>query len=285
MSDNNNNNHNNGESSVPRFTFGSNTSTHVVDNGTGADSRPLFPSIIEYINAPLFTFPSQPPESARVTNVQARARAKAKAAATAKSSFTNPLASTMDTKMIKFNVGGHRYEVSRSLLNSYPDTMLAKSATEHWHKDPSTEIFIERDGERFRYVLDYLRDRRVSLPSNVSKTAIMTDLEYYGFECFQDQIVVSSSNFGQSALRSQDVQKEWDRDIKLKKDCTTILAAFRRNEPTTLVLSNLHREGDSFKNCNEELRKVGLCVVDETPSPQATSRMIPCFNVTLKCVD
>lgn len=43
-------------------------------------------------------------------------------------------------------------------------------------------MFIERDGERFRYCLDYMRDNKVFLPPTVAKGALLLDLEYYGFE-------------------------------------------------------------------------------------------------------
>jgi hypothetical protein len=36
----------------------------------------------------------------------------------------------MKTEIVTFNVGGTRYEVSRSLLDLHPNTMLAKSASE-----------------------------------------------------------------------------------------------------------------------------------------------------------
>ena len=50
------------------------------------------------------------------------------------------------TETVKFNVGGTIYEVSRSLLERYPGTMLAKSASKRWQEDSMSEIFIERDG-------------------------------------------------------------------------------------------------------------------------------------------
>ena len=62
------------------------------------------------------------------------------------------------TETVKFNVGGSIYEVSRSLLERYPDTMLAKSASKRWQEVSMSEIFIERDGDLFRHVLSYLRD-------------------------------------------------------------------------------------------------------------------------------
>jgi len=93
------------------------------------------------------------------------------------------------TDIAKFNIGGQRYEVSRSLLESHPDTMLAKSASDQWQKDPKSEIFIERDGQRFRYILDYLRDGKVCLPLIETRDAFVAELEYYNIGIGMDKIV------------------------------------------------------------------------------------------------
>jgi len=90
------------------------------------------------------------------------------------------------TDIAKFNIGGHRYEVSRSLLKSHPDTMLAKSASDQWQEDPESEIFIERDGQRFRFVLDYLRDGKVGLPIIETTDAFLAD---YNIGVDMDKIV------------------------------------------------------------------------------------------------
>ena len=39
---------------------------------------------------------------------------------------------TRGTSTVSFNVGGRIYEVSRSLLEQYPDTMLARMASDMW---------------------------------------------------------------------------------------------------------------------------------------------------------
>ena len=73
--------------------------------------------------------------------------------------------------------------MSRSLLDKYPNTMLARSASEQWLPDQDKEIFLERDGTRFGLVLDYLHDDgHVILPLTVSKPSFMADLVYYGVE-------------------------------------------------------------------------------------------------------
>ena len=80
---------------------------------------------------------------------------------------------------VRLIVGGENFELSRSLLDMYPNTMLSKSASERWQKDPDTsEITIDRDPMLFHHVLAYLRDKKVYLPTTVAKKAVLAELEY-----------------------------------------------------------------------------------------------------------
>jgi hypothetical protein len=92
----------------------------------------------------------------------------------------------MPKSRINFNVGGTKYEVSDSLLDRYPDSMLRKISSDTWQEgatDKSTEeIFIDRNGERFQYVLDYLRDSCVELPMSIPKGQLVADLDYFGID-------------------------------------------------------------------------------------------------------
>ena len=82
---------------------------------------------------------------------------------------------------ISFNVGGSVYQVSCNTLQRYPESMLAKLVSEVWKpQEPSAPIFIDRDGSRFQFVLDFLRDGKVHLPASVSAEALRADFAYYG---------------------------------------------------------------------------------------------------------
>ena len=73
------------------------------------------------------------------------------------------------------------YKVSRSLIELYPDTMLARMVDTRWQPQRgikagddddddtsnSTIMFIDRNGDRFAYVLDYMRDNKIQLPITV----------------------------------------------------------------------------------------------------------------------
>ena len=95
------------------------------------------------------------------------------------------MASTAQT--IKFNVGGTHYEVSKSLLENFKDSMLERSASKVWNEG-GDEVFIEGNGHRFQYVLDFMRHEKVTLPSSESIDAFLTEMEYYGIACDEEQV-------------------------------------------------------------------------------------------------
>jgi hypothetical protein len=103
---------------------------------------------------------------------------------------------------VRFNIGGTKYEVSRSVIDKFPDSMLAKICSDTWNNndktgddddgtDDESEIFIERDGERFRYVLDYMRDGSVQIPLSIPRGQLVMDLEYYGIDYADESITLS----------------------------------------------------------------------------------------------
>jgi hypothetical protein len=104
---------------------------------------------------------------------------------------------------VRFNIGGTKYEVSRSVIDKFPDSMLAKICSDTWNNSSKTdddedagsgdesEIFIERDGERFRYVLDFMRDGSVQIPLSIPRGQVVMDLEYYGIGYADESITLS----------------------------------------------------------------------------------------------
>ena len=126
------------------------------------------------------------------------------------------------TETVKFNVGGTIYEVSRSLLERYPDTMLAKSASKRWQEDSMSKICIERDGDLFRHVLSYLRDGRVVLPLTASREGLMLELQYYGLdgvekENIDDSLIPVSQHAGIYKKVLQDFKRKVEENEKEKR--------------------------------------------------------------------
>ncbi|CAH1242111.1 BTB/POZ domain-containing protein KCTD6-like [Branchiostoma lanceolatum] len=86
-------------------------------------------------------------------------------------------------KPITLNVGGHIYTTAFSTLTRYPDSTLGilfgggqKSAM----LDERGNYFLDRDGEIFRYVLNYLRTGQLNLPSKFPNFDLLcAEAEYY----------------------------------------------------------------------------------------------------------
>ena len=65
-------------------------------------------------------------------------------------------------QVIDLNVGGTRFSTSRSTLTKYPESMLGVMFSGRHDLEPMKcsdgSFFIDRDGTRFRHILNYLRD-------------------------------------------------------------------------------------------------------------------------------
>jgi BTB/POZ domain/SPRY domain len=90
--------------------------------------------------------------------------------------------------IITFDVGGQVYCVSKDLLQKFPDTLLCRAASDITMNNHDDPIFIKRNGHRFQYVLDYMRDSRIlgMIDHNICKEALYKDLDFFGFENYRD---------------------------------------------------------------------------------------------------
>lgn len=78
---------------------------------------------------------------------------------------------------VQFNVGGKHFEISRGVVNKHPDCVLDGLMADESLQQP---IFIDRNGDVFSLVLDYMRYGNVVLPVTVPKETFLRDLDHYG---------------------------------------------------------------------------------------------------------
>jgi hypothetical protein len=133
-------------------------------------------------------------------------------------------------KMVVFDVGGHIHKLPRSLLDRFPDTMLARQADKIWQKEdcsPSTTpLYVDRNGIRFQYVMDFMRDGQVHLPLTISKKAFLKDMDYLGFT---------------------------DKDIN--ESSIHVATVAQAEEIVASVSDNLHEEIDKLEKAIKEHKK------------------------------
>jgi BTB/POZ domain len=130
-------------------------------------------------------------------------------------------------KVANFNVGGKQYKVSHSLIEMHPNSLLAQSASKQMQVNPGEEIYLDRDGNIFKYVLDYLRDDGcVYLPMMyISKAAFLADLVYYRVEVDESKIVCNYGCAARALVEMDNEIKSWDAHsdiVTLAKECISI---------------------------------------------------------------
>jgi fructose-1-phosphate kinase PfkB-like protein len=73
----------------------------------------------------------------------------------------------MESEIINLNVGGtHHLQTDRMTLCSVPGSRLEKwfKGVVELKKDENNEVFLDRDGQTFLHVLNYLRNKRELYP-------------------------------------------------------------------------------------------------------------------------
>ena len=83
---------------------------------------------------------------------------------------------------VKLNVGGVKYETTLTTLTVEGDnSMLGSmfSGRHELHPNDDGEIFIDRDGTHFGYILNMLRDANVEVPMK-DRAAFQAELTYHG---------------------------------------------------------------------------------------------------------
>lgn len=86
--------------------------------------------------------------------------------------------------VVELNVGGQLYTTGLSTLIQPADSLLAQMFTGKTRtpvsRDSRGRYFIDRDGQLFRYILDFLRNHKVVLPENFQeRSRLRQEAEYY----------------------------------------------------------------------------------------------------------
>lgn len=97
----------------------------------------------------------------------------------------------MCDSVITLNVGGVLYTTTKSTLSKYPDSMLGAMISGKFPmtKDQHGHLFIDRDGQIFRHILNFLRSTRLALPTQFSDyDLLLVEADFYQISPLIDAI-------------------------------------------------------------------------------------------------
>ena len=95
---------------------------------------------------------------------------------------------------VELDVGGHRYSTSVATLRSKPGSMLDAmfSGRHQLSRAEDGSVFIDRDGSRFGYVLDYFRDGVVAVDAQGDSRLLRQlkrEFGFYAIDLYEEQEV------------------------------------------------------------------------------------------------
>jgi hypothetical protein len=117
--------------------------------------------------------------------------------------------------------------------------MLRRISSDAWKESATNnttdDIFIDRNGARFQYVLDYMRDARVELPLSIPRSGLVADLEFLSIDHVPANITLSVADpndlfHGLAAYRNYFTQKSMEIDRRYREVAAEKLACDIANE-------------------------------------------------------
>lgn len=139
-----------------------------------------------------------------------------------------------DEHILKLNVGGKKYKVLETTLLGHStkfDKLITPGSTE--------EIFIDRSGRLFDFVLQYMRNGKAHIPSNSSHGEIKEEFEYYGLIDAVDKLY-----YGSLAEEMRDTSRKVAHDFisrwtnRLKAENNFLTLAKKGVSSWTIILHN-----------------------------------------------
>ena len=132
------------------------------------------------------------------------------------------MATKKSSNTVKFNVGGKIYEIARSMLEKFPNTMLAEKAS----SSSPFPIFVDRDPDRFAFCLDYMRDNgKVYLPETVSKMSVLEELKFFGFKDVDETKICNEKSKQNCVIRFHQVSEMCkERIVNLENEVERLIA-------------------------------------------------------------
>jgi hypothetical protein len=112
---------------------------------------------------------------------------------------------------ILLDVGGVHYSTTLATLTSQPFGYLASMFSGEWSVEPDSEsgrYFIDRNGRLFHYILDYLRNGTIVLPSDPNKKKqILIEADWFGLDLLtQEEKLVATAQNGEHENVCNEVQ-------------------------------------------------------------------------------
>ena len=166
---------------------------------------------------------------------------------------------------VKLNVGGHQFTTSLQTLTKDPNSMLAAMFSGKFEMEPRGDgaFFIDRDGTHFRFILNYLRTGKLTLPDGAKfLKELAEEAEFYQIQGILDKLKLMTESL--TSVKLNVGGHHFTTSLQtLTKDPNSRLAAMFSGEHDENSTIFLERDGKHFRFILNYLRNGELVLPDD----------------------
>ena len=166
---------------------------------------------------------------------------------------------------VKLNVGGHQFTTSLQTLTKDPNSMLAAMFSGKFEMKPHEDgtFFIDRDGTHFRFILNYLRTGKLTLPDGAKfLNELAEEAEFYQIQGILDKLKLMTESL--TSVKLNVGGHHFTTSLQtLTKDPNSRLAAMFSGEHDENSTIFLERDGKHFRFILNYLRNGELVLPDD----------------------
>ena len=167
--------------------------------------------------------------------------------------------------IVKLNVGGHYFTTSLQTLTKDPNSMLAAMFSGKFEMEPRGDgaFFIDRDGTHFRFILNYLRTGKLTLPDGATfLKELAEEAEFYQIQGILDKLKLMTESL--TSVKLNVGGHYFTTTLQtLTKDPNSRLAAMFSGEHDENSTIFLDRDGKHFRFILNYLRNGELVLPDD----------------------
>jgi hypothetical protein len=177
-------------------------------------------------------------------------------------------------QQVKFNVGGIQYTTTVSTIAQYPDSMLAvmiEQENERRQIEKGEELFIDRNGPIFKYVLEFLRNgNRLILPDDKKmQRELVLEAEFYqldGLKRLADDVrtkysvgdILSVRYLTEESLVRKKIVQDFNRFVVLGSVYGTVIDLSARGDLVVEFIAKIGPNDSAQLSSIDKYRDVSL---------------------------
>ena len=123
--------------------------------------------------------------------------------------------------------------------------MLIQTLCWPWENDSENPMFIDRDGDKFGHVLDYLRYGSIELPVTIPQAMFQCELDYYGIAAVVGSVTQEKKKTLADIMGEMTQQKQ---DHKIFALAVVCFDRYKAQGYKSIVFTLCKEDGDVFNN-------------------------------------